>query len=160
MRIGYGYDSHKLVAGRQLRLGGVDVEYDRGCVGHSDADALVHAVIDAILGAAALGDIGMRFPDTDPKYKDAYSLELLKQISGALRDAGYRIANVDATVIIERPKLGRLKAEMAANIAGALGISPSQVNVKAKTAEGLGPVGSGDAVEAHAVALIEEMRGQ
>ncbi len=158
MRIGQGYDCHRLAPGRPLRLGGVTVEFSKGSVGHSDADTLVHAVIDAILGAAGLGDIGMRFPDTDPKYKDADSIELLRQIAGVTKAAGYRVANVDATVIIERPKLGRLKTEMAAQIAGALGISASRVNVKAKTAEGLGAVGAGDAVEAHAVALLEETR--
>ena len=158
MRIGQGYDSHRLAFGKPLILGGVKVDFAKGSVGHSDGDVLVHAVIDALLGAAGLGDIGMRFPDTDPQYKGADSIQFLKKIGDMLKEAGYKVANVDATVILEQPKLGRLKAEMAARIAGALGIQTYLVNVKAKTAEGLGAAGSGDAIEAHAVALIEEIR--
>jgi len=157
MRIGQGYDCHRLAFNKPLFLGGVKVDFAKGGVGHSDADTLAHAVMDAVLGAAGLGDIGMRFPDTDPKYKGANSMELMKQVNGLLKGSGYKVANVDATVVLEQPKLGRLKAEMAAAIAAALEIPAYLVNVKAKTAEGFGPVGSGDAVEAQAVAMIEEL---
>ncbi|MBE7463673.1 MAG: 2-C-methyl-D-erythritol 2,4-cyclodiphosphate synthase [Planctomycetes bacterium] len=156
-RVGLGTDRHRLAFGKKLILGGVKVESPKGAVGHSDADALTHAVIDAVLGAAGMGDIGHHFPDTDPQWKDANSIELLKKCVELLKTTGYRPTNVDAVVHLEQPKLGRLKQEMAANIADALQLPRHMVNVKAKTGEGLGPVGTGDAVEALAVASIEKM---
>ena len=156
MRIGHGYDVHKLVAGRDLILGGVKIEYALGLLGHSDADVLLHAVSDALLGAAGLGDIGKHFPDTDPKYKGADSLELLRQVARKVTDKGYRVSNIDVTMIAQRPKLKDHIPQMAANIAGAVGIASDRVNVKATTEEKLGFTGEGLGMACHAVCLLEE----
>lgn len=155
MRAGIGCDVHALVPGRKLVLGGVEMEHAKGARGHSDADVLVHAVMDALLGAAGLGDIGQHFSDTDPRYEGASSIGLLEKVREKLEALGARVVNVDATVMLEAPKIAPFKAEMAANIARALKCPASRINVKAKTAEGLGEIGSGDAVAAQAVALIE-----
>ena len=155
-RIGHGYDVHRLVEGRRLILGGVDIPYERGLLGHSDADVLVHAIMDAILGAAALGDIGKLFPDTDERYAGADSLKLLAEVMRVLRAAGFELGNVDATVIAQRPKLAAYIDNMRANIAAAAGIQASQVSVKATTEEKLGFTGDGSGIAAHAVALITE----
>ena len=155
IRAGIGTDKHRLVFGKKLMLGGVQVSSPKGAVGHSDADTLTHAVIDAVLGAAGMGDIGHHFPDADPKWKDANSIEMLKKTVEILKNAGYRVANVDAVVHIEQPKLGRLKQEMAGNIGDALQIPRHMVNVKAKTGEGVGEVGTSETVEAFAIAMIE-----
>ncbi|MCR5269365.1 MAG: 2-C-methyl-D-erythritol 2,4-cyclodiphosphate synthase [Lachnospiraceae bacterium] len=154
MRIGMGYDVHKLVEGRALILGGVTIPYEKGLLGHSDADVLVHAIMDALLGAAALGDIGKHFPDTDPKYKGADSIELLKHVGSLLSEHGYSISNIDATIIAQAPKLRPYIDRMNANIAEALGISTDQVNIKATTEEGLGFTGSGEGISAQAVCLL------
>lgn len=153
-RIGHGYDVHRLVEGRRLILGGVDIPYECGLLGHSDADVLVHAVMDAILGAAALGDIGKLFPDTDERYAGADSLKLLAEVMRVLRAAGFELGNVDATVIAQRPKLAGFIGEMRGNIAAAAGVDVSQVSVKATTEEKLGFTGDGSGIAAHAVALI------
>ena len=158
MRIGQGYDVHKLVEGRALILGGVTVPYEKGLLGHSDADVLVHAVMDALLGAAALGDIGQHFPDTDPEYEGASSITLLREVGALLEREGYVIENIDATVIAQRPKLLTYRPQMAANIAQALHLQTDQVNVKATTEEGLGFTGSGEGISAHATALLSHMR--
>ncbi len=155
-RIGHGYDVHRLVEGRKLILGGVDIPYERGLLGHSDADVLVHAIMDAILGAAALGDIGKLFPDTDERYAGADSLKLLAEVMRVLRAAGFELGNVDATVIAQRPKLAAYIDNMRANIAAAAGVQVSQVSVKATTEEKLGFTGDGSGIAAHAVALITE----
>jgi 2-C-methyl-D-erythritol 2,4-cyclodiphosphate synthase len=155
MRIGTGYDVHKLVEGRKLILGGVEIPYEKGLLGHSDADVLLHAIMDALLGAAALGDIGQHFPDTDPEYEGADSLKLLAEVGKILRDAGYQIGNIDATVIAQRPKLMPYLTEMRQNVAGALGIDVSQVSIKATTEEHLGFTGRGEGISTQAVALIE-----
>jgi 2-C-methyl-D-erythritol 2,4-cyclodiphosphate synthase len=155
MRIGHGYDVHRLVAGRKLILGGVDVPYSLGLLGHSDADVLLHALSDAILGAIGEGDIGRHFPDTDPAYKGADSIKLLEHVM-ALADAkGFRIGNVDATVIAQRPKLAPFIQQMRQNIARALSTEEDRVNVKATTTEELGFAGRGEGIAAHAVALLE-----
>lgn len=156
-RIGHGYDVHRLVEGRRLILGGVDIPYERGLLGHSDADVLVHAIMDAILGAAALGDIGKLFPDTDERYAGADSLKLLAEVMRVLHAAGFELGNVDATVIAQRPKLAAYIDAMRANIAAAAGIQASQVSVKATTEEKLGFTGDGSGIAAHAVALITEI---
>ena len=158
MRIGQGYDVHKLVEGRALILGGVTVPYEKGLLGHSDADVLVHAVMDALLGAAALGDIGQHFPDTDPEYEGASSITLLREVGALLEREGYVIENIDATVIAQRPKLLTYRPQMAANIAQVLHLQTDQVNVKATTEEGLGFTGSGEGISAQAVALLSHMR--
>lgn len=155
VRIGHGYDVHRLVEGRRLILGGVDVPWERGLLGHSDADVLTHAVMDALLGAAGLGDIGRHFPDTDPAYAGADSLKLLAHVTALLRERGFTVGNVDATVLAQRPKLAPHIPQMRDNLAQAMGVDPSQVNVKATTEEGLGFTGSGEGMAAHAVALIE-----
>ena len=155
-RIGHGYDVHRLVEGRKLILGGVDIPYERGLLGHSDADVLVHAIMDAILGAAALGDIGKLFPDTDERYAGADSLKLLAEVMRVLCAAGFELGNVDATLIAQRPKLAAYIDAMRANIAAAAGIQASQVSVKATTEEKLGFTGDGSGIAAHAVALITE----
>lgn len=157
-RIGHGYDVHRLTEGRKLILGGVDIPYERGLLGHSDADVLVHAIMDAILGAAALGDIGHLFPDTDERYAGADSLKLLSEVMRVLRAAGYELGNVDSTVIAQRPKLAPHIAEMRANIAAAAGVDASQISVKATTEEKLGFTGDGSGIAAHAVALIYRER--
>lgn len=159
LRIGNGYDLHRLVAGRPLILGGVTIPSDSGLDGHSDADALCHAVTDAILGAAGAGDIGRHFPDDAPEWKDADSLDLLRRAAALIRDAGYHVINVDVVVIAERPKIAPHAAAMAANVAGALSIDPSQVSVKGKTNEGVDATGSGAAIAVHAVALINGVGG-
>lgn len=158
MRIGQGYDVHKLVEGRDLILGGVTVPYEKGLLGHSDADVLVHAVMDALLGAAALGDIGQHFPDTDPAYKGISSIALLEKVGALLEQHGYAVENIDATVIAQRPKLAAWRPQMAANIAAALHLQPDQVSVKATTEEGLGFTGTGEGISAQAIALLTHMR--
>jgi 2-C-methyl-D-erythritol 2,4-cyclodiphosphate synthase len=154
IRIGEGWDIHALVEGRKLMLGGIEVPFSKGLLGHSDADALLHAITDAILGAAALGDIGTLFPDTDVQFKGADSAMLLAEAAKQVRAQGYAIGNVDCTVIAQAPKLAPYKMAMRVRIAGILAIAVEQVNVKAKTAEKMGPVGEGLAMEARAVALL------
>lgn len=156
MRIGHGYDVHRLVEGRRLILGGVDIPFEKGLLGHSDADVLAHAVMDALLGAAALGDIGKLFPDSDPAYEGADSLALLRQVARVLDENGYEISNVDATVLAQRPKLAPHIPMMRKRLAAAMGVEPSQVSVKATTEEGLGFTGGGEGIAAHAAVLIEK----
>ncbi|MBR3964928.1 MAG: 2-C-methyl-D-erythritol 2,4-cyclodiphosphate synthase [Clostridia bacterium] len=155
MRIGHGYDVHRLVEGRELILGGVKIDYHLGLLGHSDADVLVHAIMDALLGAAALGDIGKHFPDTDAAFCGADSLALARQVAAMLRVRSYKIVNVDATVIAQRPKLAPHIDEMKKNVAAALGVELSAINIKATTEESLGFTGSGAGIAAHAVCLID-----
>ena len=158
IRIGHGYDVHRLTAGRKLILGGVEIENGGiGLLGHSDADVLLHAISDSLLGACALGDIGKHFPDTDEAFKDADSIELLKKVGEIIANGGYKINNVDATVIAQAPKLSPFIDEMRNNIANALEISIDRVSVKATTEEGLGFTGSGEGIAAHAVCLIEAL---
>ena len=156
MRIGHGYDVHKLVENRDLILGGVQIPYEKGLLGHSDADVLLHAVSDALLGAAGLRDIGYHFPDTDPAYKGADSLELLRQVGVKVQEKGYRISNVDVTLIAQRPKVGKYIPEMMRNIADVLALTADRVNVKATTEEGLGFTGNLEGISCHAVCLLEE----
>ncbi len=156
MRIGHGYDVHKLVPCRDLILGGVKIPYEKGLLGHSDADVLLHAVSDALLGAAGMGDIGKHFPDTDPAYKGADSLELLRIVGGKVTAAGYHVSNIDVTMIAQAPKLRPHIGKMEENIATALQIDPSRVNVKATTEEHLGFTGEGLGMSCHAVCLLEE----
>ena len=155
MRIGQGFDVHALVTGRRLIVGGVAIPFDKGLAGHSDADVLVHAVCDALLGAAALGDIGRHFPDTDPKYKNADSRSFLRAVAAKVRDAGFSIANLDATIHAEAPKMAPHIAAMIANLAADLELPPGRINVKAKTAERLGAIGRGEGIAAEAIALLE-----
>lgn len=155
MRIGFGYDSHRLVAGRRLVLGGEEIPHEKGLWGHSDADVLVHAVCDAILGSVGEGDIGRQFPDTDPTYRDISSLALLERVRMLADARGYQIRNVDSTIVLERPKLAPHLPAMAENIAGVLRISSSRVSVKAKTNEGMGLVGAGEGALAFAVVLVQ-----
>jgi 2-C-methyl-D-erythritol 2,4-cyclodiphosphate synthase len=157
MRVGQGFDVHRLVEGRRLVMGGVEIPYEKGLLGHSDADVLLHAISDALLGAAALGDIGRHFSDRDPQYKDADSRELLRQVARMVGGAGWRVVNVDATVIAQAPRIMPHAAQMVANIAADLGIAETAVNVKAKTGEGLGYLGRGEGIAAEAVALIERV---
>jgi len=157
-RIGQGWDLHRLVPGRRLVLGGVEIAHERGLAGHSDADALIHAIIDALLGAAALGDIGAHFPDSDPAWKDAAGTDLLERTVAALARAGWEPVQVDATVVAEAPRLGPHRERMRDAIARGLGVARAMVSVKAKTAEGLGPEGRGEAISAQAVALIRAAR--
>ncbi len=154
MRIGIGYDVHRLVEGRKLILGGVEIPFEKGLLGHSDADVLLHAICDAILGAAALGDIGKLFPDTDEAYKNASSLMLLEKVADAVRKVDYSISNIDSTVIAERPKLSPFIDEMRENIAKACKMEKGQVSVKATTEEGMGFTGSGEGIAAQAICLI------
>lgn len=154
MRIGHGYDVHRLVEERKLILGGVDIPYEKGLLGHSDADVLTHAVMDALLGAAGLGDIGKHFPDTDPTYKGADSLKLLDHVMEVLRGKGWQVGNIDATIIAQRPKLAGFIPEMRENLAVRMNVAPEQVNVKATTEEKLGFTGSGEGIAAHAVCLL------
>lgn len=156
MRIGHGYDVHKLVEGRDLILGGVKIDYEKGLLGHSDADVLLHAVSDALLGAAGLGDIGRHFPDTDPKYKGADSLMLLREVYRKISEKGFRVGNIDVTMIAQKPKLKDFIPQMQKNIAAAVGVTPDRVNVKATTEEKLGFTGSGEGMSCHAVCLLEE----
>ncbi|MBQ1233820.1 MAG: 2-C-methyl-D-erythritol 2,4-cyclodiphosphate synthase [Clostridia bacterium] len=157
MRIGHGYDVHRLVEGRDLIIGGVNIPYEKGLLGHSDADVLTHAVMDALLGAAALGDIGKHFPDTDPAYKGADSLKLATHVSALLKQKGYRIGNIDATVIAQAPKLSPHIPAMKQNLAHALDCNADQINVKATTEEHLGFTGEGLGIAAHAVCLLERI---
>ena len=157
MRIGHGYDVHRLVEGRKLILGGVDVPFEKGLLGHSDADVLAHAVADALLGAAAMGDIGHLFPDTDERFAGADSIKLLAEVTARLKEAGYCVGNVDATVLCQRPKLAPHIDEMRKNLAAACAVDVAQMSVKATTEEGLGFTGTGEGIAAHAVCLIEEI---
>ena len=154
LRIGHGYDVHRLVEGRNLILGGVNIPWKLGLLGHSDADVLTHAVMDAILGAAAMGDIGMLFPDNDPTFKGADSLKLLTEVMRRVREAGYEVVNIDATVLAQAPKLSPHKQQMRLNLAAAAGLDVSQVSVKATTEEGLGWTGSSEGMAVHALALL------
>jgi len=156
MRIGQGFDTHALVGGRELVIGGVRIPYEKGLAGHSDADVLIHAVCDALLGAAGLGDIGAHFPDTDARYKGIDSRKLLREVAQLLRQRKLRVANVDATIIAQAPKMAPHIAAMRANLASDLGIAPDAVNVKAKTTEQLGFVGRGEGIAAEAVALLSD----
>ncbi len=157
MRIGSGYDVHKLVEGRDLILGGVTIPYEKGLLGHSDADVLVHAIMDALLGAAALGDIGRHFPDTEVAYKGASSIKLLQRVKELLEDKLYMIENIDATIIAQKPKLASYIPQMVSNIAEALGVEEDRINIKATTEEGLGFTGEGLGISSNAVCLIESM---
>lgn len=156
MRIGHGYDVHRLVENRPLILGGIGIPYEKGLLGHSDADVLTHALMDALLGAAALGDIGQHFPDHDPRYEGADSIELLRQVTGILRENGYTVHNADVTVLAQRPKLAPYIPAMREKLAEAMGIPLRRVSVKATTEEGLGFTGEGLGIAAHAVALLDE----
>ena len=156
MRIGHGYDVHRLVEGRALILGGVNIPFEKGLLGHSDADVLTHAVMDALLGAAALGDIGGHFPDSDPAYKGADSLALAREVAKLLQAKKYRVGNVDATILAQAPKLAPHIPQMRKNLALALGIPVDAISVKATTEEGLGFTGNGEGIAAHAVCLLEE----
>lgn len=157
-RVGFGNDVHRLAPGRKLILGGIHIPFEKGPEGHSDGDALAHALCDALLGAAALGDIGRHFPDSSPEWRDASSLLFLRQIAKLIEQAGYAVVNLDATVSLERPKLAPYIPEMKEKIASALGLEPNQVSVKAKTGEGIDAVGCGEAIRADAVALIMLLR--
>ena len=157
MRVGIGFDVHPLTAGRRLVLGGVDVPFEKGLAGHSDGDVLTHAVVDALLGAVALGDIGTHFPSSDPRYRDARSLLLLERVAGMLRDKGWRIENVDATIIAERPRLTPFVEAMRKGLGAALGLPGDRISVKAKTTDGLGYTGRGEGIAAYAVALVEQV---
>lgn len=154
IRTGHGYDVHRLAAGRKLILGGVHIPWELGLLGHSDADVLTHAIMDALLGAAGLGDIGKYFPDTDPAYAGADSMKLLSYVADLLKDSGFAVGNVDATILAQRPKLAAYILNMRENLAQAIGIDPSQISVKATTEEGLGFTGSGEGMAAHAVCLL------
>jgi 2-C-methyl-D-erythritol 2,4-cyclodiphosphate synthase len=158
MRVGLGYDAHPLIAGRALVLAGVEIQYGRGLEGFSDADVAAHAVIDALLGAAALGDCGTHFPSGDERYAGARSVDLLRQAVGFLSDAGFGVGNVDCTIVAERPSLAPYVERMREQLAAAIGIDKNRISVKAKRTEGLGFTGSGDGIEAYAVALVEERR--
>lgn len=160
MRIGHGYDVHRLVPDRELILGGVKIPCELGLLGHSDADVLLHAVMDALLGAAGMRDIGYHFPDTDPAYRGADSMELLRQVGTMLREVGFRVGNIDVTMIAQKPKLKDYIPQMTRNIAAALGIEESRVNVKATTEEHLGFTGTGEGMSCHAVCLIEDLPGK
>lgn len=157
MRIGHGYDVHKLVEDRKLILGGVEIPYEKGLLGHSDADVLTHAIMDALLGAAALGDIGQHFPDTDPNYAGADSLELLRRVAVLLRDKGWKVGNVDSTILAQKPKLAPHILKMRENLAACMGVELDQVSVKATTEEKLGFTGAGQGMAAHAVCLLEKI---
>lgn len=160
MRIGHGYDVHRLVPDRELILGGVKIPCELGLLGHSDADVLLHAVMDALLGAAGMRDIGYHFPDTDPAYRGADSMELLRQVGTMLRKVGFRVGNIDVTMIAQKPKLKDYIPQMTRNIAAALEIEESRVNVKATTEEHLGFTGTGEGMSCHAVCLIEDLPGK
>lgn len=154
MRIGHGYDVHKLCAGRKLIIGGVEIDNDKGLIGHSDADVLIHAIIDSILGAAGMGDIGKMFPESDIKYKNANSMELLRQVYTRINTAGYKIVNIDSTIIAQGPKLTCYTGQMSMNISSVCSINSNNVNIKATTEEGLGFTGNYEGIAAHAVCLI------
>ncbi|MBV8343370.1 MAG: 2-C-methyl-D-erythritol 2,4-cyclodiphosphate synthase [Candidatus Eremiobacteraeota bacterium] len=153
-RIGHGFDAHRLVEGRALILGGVRLPFERGALGHSDGDALAHAIADALLGAAALGDLGSRFPDSDPRWKDADSMGLLAECAAAVREAGFAIVNLDATIVVERPRLAPFIEQMRENVAERIGLARDCVGVKAKSSEGMGYTGDGTGIAVHAVALV------
>ncbi len=155
-RIGIGYDIHRLVKRRKLFLGGINISYTKGLVGHSDADVLIHAICDALLGAAALKDIGEHFPDTDPKYKDISSIKLLKKVVSLLKKSHYSISNIDAVIVAQAPRLTSYKTKMCKKIAQELNLSTRQINVKATSTEGLGPIGKAEAIAAYAVASIKK----
>lgn len=155
MRIGHGYDVHRLVPDRSLILGGVEIPFEKGLLGHSDADVLTHALMDALLGAAGMGDIGGMFPDTDPRYKAISSLRLLDAVCERIKKAGYSVSNIDCTVVAQRPKLAPFIEAMRAQLAKSMGIEEGRINIKATTEEGLGFTGSGEAIAAHAVVLLE-----
>lgn len=157
MRIGHGYDVHRLVDGRKLVLGGVEIPFERGLLGHSDADVLLHAICDALLGAAALGDIGKHFPDTDERYKDISSLFLLENTDELLEQNGFKVVNIDSTVVAQAPRLSPYIKKMVCNISGVLGIEENQINVKATTEENLGLTGSGEGIAAYAVCIIKKV---
>ena len=157
MRIGMGYDVHRLTEGRDLILGGVKIEWEKGLLGHSDADVLIHAVMDALLGAAALGDIGKQFPDTDPAYKGISSILLLKHVANLLKENGYTVGNIDATIIAQKPKMAPHIPKMRENMADAMGIPADRLNIKATTEEGLGFTGRGEGIASQAVCLLEEI---
>ena len=157
LRIGHGYDVHRLTERRRLVRGGVEIPWDRGLLGHSDADVLTHAVMDALCGAAKLGDIGKLFPDSDPRYAGISSLELLRQVAALLQERGWAVVNIDATLIAQAPKVGPYRPEMEANLSAALGTDADRVNVKATTEEHLGFTGDGSGMAAHAVALLERL---
>jgi len=157
LKIGYGYDAHRLICGRRLIIGGVEIPYEKGLLGHSDADVLLHAIADSMLGAAALGDIGKMFPDSDESYRDANSLFLLKQVYERVKSAGYSIGNIDSTVIAQAPRLAPFTAEMCQNIAIACSCGLNEISVKAKTEEGMGFSGRGEGISAHAVCLLHEL---
>ena len=158
LRIGHGYDVHRLTRGRKLILGGVEIPYEKGLLGHSDADVLVHAVMDALTGAARLGDIGKLFPDTDPAYAGISSLRLLAEVGRLLTEKGFAVVNIDAVLLAQAPKVAPYRTQMEKNIAQMLGIDPEQVNVKATTEEGLGFTGDGSGMAAHAAALVEKVK--
>ena len=155
-RFGHGFDAHRLVEGRRLVLAGKVIPFERGALGHSDADVLAHAISDALLGAAALGDLGAHFPDGDPRWKDADSMMLLRTCGSKLREAGYRIVNLDATIVVDRPKLAPFLGEMRQNVAQKLGLALEDVSIKAKTSEGMGYTGDGTGIAAYAMAAIEK----
>lgn len=158
IRVGMGYDVHKLTEGRDLILGGVNIPWEKGLLGHSDADVLIHAIMDALLGAAALGDIGKHFPDTDPAYKGISSVKLLVHVAGLLKENGYAVGNIDATIIAQKPKMAPHISQMRKNMAEALGITESKINVKATTEEGLGFTGSGEGISSQAICLLTEIK--
>ena len=158
MRIGHGYDVHRLVEGRRCIIGGVDIPFEKGLLGHSDADVLLHAVMDAVLGAMAAGDIGKLFPDNDPAYKGADSLALTRRVAQVMHERGYRLGNIDATIIAQAPKMAPHIPHMRAHIAEAFGVEADRISVKATTEERLGFTGSGEGIAAHAVCLLEEAR--
>lgn len=157
MRVGIGYDVHKLIDGRKLIIGGVEIPYEKGLMGHSDADVLVHAIMDALLGAAALGDIGKHFPDTEPQYKDVSSIELLKRVAELIDEKGYIIENIDVTIIAQKPKMLPYIEQMRVNVANTLGLLVNQVNIKATTEEGLGFTGSGEGISSQAICALEKI---
>ena len=159
MRIGHGYDVHRLVEGRKCIIGGVDIPYEKGLLGHSDADVLLHAIMDAVLGAMAVGDIGKLFPDSDPAYKGADSLALTRRVAEVMTEKGYRLGNIDATVIAQAPKMAPYVLDMRQNIAAAFGTDVDNISVKATTEERLGFTGSGEGIAAHAVCLLESVHG-
>lgn len=155
MRIGHGYDVHRLVEGRKLIMGGVEIPWEKGLLGHSDADVLLHAIADALLGALAMGDIGKHFPDTDPAFKGADSMKLLEHVAGLVREQGYQVSNLDATIIAQKPKMAPHIPAMRENVARACGVEVERINVKATTEEGLGFTGGGEGISAHCVALMK-----
>ncbi|MDO4475535.1 MAG: 2-C-methyl-D-erythritol 2,4-cyclodiphosphate synthase [Lachnospiraceae bacterium] len=157
MRVGIGYDVHRLVEGRDLILGGVHIPYEKGLLGHSDADVIVHAIMDALLGAAALGDIGQHFPDTDPAYEGISSIKLLEHVGALLRENQYRIENIDSIIVAQRPKLMTFLPQMRENVAEALGLEVSRVSIKATTEEKLGFTGAGDGISSHAICCLEQL---